>query len=55
MNNRKIIKLDNNIWISKEDWDNCKKFEEEQHKKLIEFIYSNKVNSKEDSNASTTE
>ena len=53
MPDKKVILLPNNVWITKEDWDNCNKFEEEQRKKLIEFMYSNHKKYMEDKDATT--
>ena len=53
MSNKKIIESSPRRWITKEDWDNCKKFEEEQHKKLLAFMYKNSKTHIEDSNANT--
>lgn len=50
MSNKKIIELSPGIWITEEDWDNCKKFEEDQQKKLAEFMWKQVYNI-EDSNA----
>lgn len=53
MSDKKVIELQPGIWITKEDWDNCNKFEKEQEKKLIEFMYKTHKKYMEDKDAAT--